>query len=497
MAPKAPEPGAPLARRAIRSVGWVVLDKWGGRLTSLVVFAILGRLLAPADFGVIALATVYLAFLNVFVDSGFSQALVQRENLDDVHIDTAFWISLGLGIGLGLLLFLVTTAAGALGSDSDLVPVLQVLSLALPLTALSSVPAALLTREFGFRALAVRRLAGTAVGAVVAVWLAASGAGVWALVAQALTTSAIGVVVLWRVSPWRPSRRFSRQAARDLMTFGVAVLGIEMIALANTHADKLLVGIFLGHAELGYYYVGSRISLMMIDMFVAVVGTLSLPTFSRMQNDLPRMVRALQQLTFVTAAIAFPVFALVAALAPEIIAVLFGDQWGASVPIMQWLAPAAALTTISWFDKGLFLGAGHTKVAFRLSTGDTLLGFALLAAAVPFGAVAVAASRSLRRVLFWPFRLRALKRWIGVETWPYMKQFAKPGAAALIAAGAVWAWQNTAWAIQSDIAAILTLGTAGTLLYLGALALLAGAEVRRTFGAIFGSRAPAWLGGAA
>jgi teichuronic acid exporter len=493
----APESDAPLARRAIRSVRWVALDKWGARLASLVVFGILGRLLAPADFGVIALATVYIAFLNVLVDSGFSQALVQRENLDDAHTDTAFWISLGLGVGLGLALFLGATTAGALGSDSDLVPVLQVLSLALPLTALSGVPAALLTREFGFRALAIRQLVATAVGAVVAVWLAASGAGVWALVAQALSTSAIGVLVLWRVSSWRPSRRFSRQAARDLMTFGVAVFGIEMIAVANGNVDKLLVGLFLGHAELGYYFVGSRISLILIDMFVAVVGALSLPTFSRMQDDLPRMVRALQQLTFVSAAIAFPVFALTAALAPELITLLFGSQWYPSVAIMQWLAPGAALTTIAWFDKGLFLGAGRTRVAFRLSTGDTVLGLALLAAALPFGAVAVAASRSLRRALFWPFRLRALRRWVGVETWPYMKQFGKPAVAAVMAAGVVWAWQHGAWAIQSDIAAILTLGTAGTLLYLGTLTLLAGAEVRRTFSAILGSRSPAWLGGAA
>ena len=100
----APEPDAPLGRRAIRSVGWVALDKWGTRLTSLVVFGILGRLLAPADFGVIALATVFLAFLSVLVDIGFSQALVQRENLDDAHTHTAFWISLGLGVGLGLSL---------------------------------------------------------------------------------------------------------------------------------------------------------------------------------------------------------------------------------------------------------------------------------------------------------------------------------------------------------------------------------------------------------
>jgi PST family polysaccharide transporter len=126
-------PDVPLAQRAIRSVGWVALDKWGARLTSLVVFGILGRLLAPADFGVIALATVYIAVLSVFVDSGFSQALVQREHLDDAHTDTAFWISLALGVTLALALFLGATAAGALGSDSDLVPVLQVLSLALPL----------------------------------------------------------------------------------------------------------------------------------------------------------------------------------------------------------------------------------------------------------------------------------------------------------------------------------------------------------------------------
>lgn len=482
-----------LGEQVVGSVRWVALEKWGVRLSSLVVFAILGRLVAPSDFGLIALASVFVLFLGVFVDSGFGQTLVQRKDLRDEHADAAFWVSLGIGSVLAIGVIVIAPLFRGFTENDDLVPVLQVLSLSLPLTALAGVPAALLSRDFGFRSLALRRLAATAAGSIAGIALAVAGAGVWALVAQTLGSAVVGVLVVWRVSPWRPSFRFSTSAAKELLAFGSSVLGIELIAMTNAQADKLLVGLYFGPTELGYYYIGARIAQIMLDLLVAVTGTLSLPTFSRLQDDPRRMRSGLQRFTFVSAAIAFPAFAITAALAPEAITVLFGDQWDDSVRIMQFLAPSSALASIMWFDKGLFLGAGKPRVAFRLALIQTLVGFSLLVAALPFGVVAMAISRSVRYLVVWPIRLRALRRHLGVEIGPYVRQFVPATIAALCAAGAVAAWQRSGWAIANDLVAVTTLGTLGGLLYLALLWALAKDELLRTLGTVLGSRQPAWL----
>lgn len=486
-----------LNRKVVSSVPWIALDKWGARLSTLVVFAILGRLLDPSEFGIVALASVYIAFLAVFVDSGFSQSLIQRAELDDEHASTAFWISLGIGTGLAAVLSIGAPIVGSLTGHDDIGPVLQVLSISLPLTAAAGVPDSLLQREFGYRALAIRRAVATLTGAVVAIALGIYGAGVWALVAQILTTSAVGLVVLWRLSPWRPSFSFSREAARNLWSFGSSVLGIELVALANAQADKLLVGVALGPTALGYYFVGSRIVQIMLEMLVAVIGTLSLPTFSRMQHDLRRMVRALERLTFASSAIAFPAYALAIALAAPIIAVAFGPQWDASVPVMQWLAPSAALSAVSWFDKGLLLGAGKPRLAFMLAIGQTVLGLALLVAALPFGLVAVAISRSVRVVLFWPVRLITLHRAVDLDVGRYTKQFAPAAIAATVAALAVAAWQQSALAIHSDLVAVVVLGAAGGAMYVGLMVVFARAKVAQITATALGGRTPGWVARAA
>ena len=479
-----------LRGRVVRSVAWVALEKWGVRVATLAVFIVLGRLLAPSDLGLVALGSVFVAVLSVFVDSGFSQALVQRKELDDEHASTAFWISLAIAVALAGLLFGVAPGISALVGEQALAPVLQALSVSLPLTALSGVPAAVLQRDFGFRALALRRLFGTLVGAAAGVVLAVLGAGVWALVVQVLAGSAVGVVVLWTASPWRPRLLVSRRAAKELWSFGSSVLGIELIGLANAQADKLLVGAFAGPTALGYYFVGSRVAQVLLDMLTSVTGSLSLTTFARMQDDRPRMIRTLKQFTFASACVAFPAFGLTAALAPDVIPLVFGEKWTDSAAVMQWLAPSAALTAISWFDKGLFMAAGKPRVALGLAVGQTVLGLVLLAAALPLGIVAVAASRSLRQLLFWPVRLVALRRHLGLRTWDYTRQFLAPAVAAGVPSLAVGLLQASDRAVADPLLATLALGAGGGLVYAALLVLLARGQVRQVAATVLGRRLP-------
>jgi O-antigen/teichoic acid export membrane protein len=462
--------GREIKRAAVRSVFWVSVDKWGTRLLSLAMFSMLGRLLGPADFGLVALAAVFTTILSVFVDSGFSQVLVQRATVSSVQISTAFWTSNALALLMYAALAAVAHPLSVLYGEPSLDGVLYVLGLQLPITALASTPGALLVREFAFKTLAIRQLSGVTVGLVAGGIAAYQGLGVWSLAIQTVGGSAVSCVVLWTASGWRPTFEYSVDVLKEMWEFGISVLGTEAMLLVNGQADKLLVGSLLGPTSLGYYYVGGRIVSLVSDSLTVVIARVSLTTFSRLQEDRPRMMRAFTTATFVSACVALPVFGVLAVVAPILVPLLFGAQWDSAVPIMQLLVPSAALVSILYFDKNVLLAQGFAKDTFWLTVWNVVLGLVLLLAAAPWGAVGIAASRSIRQFAFWPVRLILLRRRLGLRPAAYLRQFLQPLVAAtastLVAAVVVRE-------VGPDLVALVCAGGAAAVTYVLLLWLLA------------------------
>jgi O-antigen/teichoic acid export membrane protein len=475
-----------LRRRAVGSVGWAAVSVWTSRMASLVVFAILGRLLNPADFGLLALAAVFISGLSIFVEGGLSRALVQRRLIAPEHVDTAFWLSIGSSTVLAISLSLAAPGLSALLHTPKLAPVLIALSLALPLTALSCVPGALLERDWKFKALAIRNLVGTLTGAAVGVGMAVLGFGVAALVGQYLAAALVSVLVLWGSTPWRPSLRFSRSACGDLWSFAHVSLSVDLSQLLNTQADKLLVGVWLGPTALGYYYVGSRLLILLSDMLIGIIGQVSLTTFSRLQDDRERLRRALYNATFTSACIAFPIIGISAALAGSVVPLLFGGQWTRSALVMQVLAPSFALLAVTYFDKSVFMGVGKPKIALNLSLVQTVSGLALLVLALPFGAVAVAASRTGRQFLLWPFRLGLLQKHIGIDVKAYTTRLTLPAVATLFPVAFIAIVQTSGLRIDNTFYATACLGGGALVLYLGTLAMVGGEPLAVALATVLG-----------
>lgn len=421
-----------LGRTAASSIGWSVVDKWGTRLTSLVVILFLGRILDAESFGVVALATVYTALAAVFVDSGFSRSLVQKHELKDVDKNTAFWINVGLGTLLAGLTVLIAPIISDLAEIPVLEPVLQVLSLGLFLNGLSSTPAALLEREFRFKTLAMRRAIGTISGGSAAIIFAMTGFGVWSLVIQTLVTASVSTTVLWLTSDWRPGLSFSRSSFKSLRTVGLSVMGIELVAYFNSQADKLLIGAFMDAESLGYYYIALQITTVITSLFSSVFGNISLTTFSRVQKDSNQLVYWFLRLTSISSFTAIPFFALVSASAPTLVPFILGSQWEGSVPIIQVLALLGVINAAIMFDRNVLISVGQGRRAFRMTLGQALLGVALILPGLQFGVIGVASAVVLRQYLFWPVRLLQVKRAVPLRLWPYFKGWLMPVAVGIV-----------------------------------------------------------------
>lgn len=455
-----------LRGRMVSAVAWTAVEKWSGRLLSFAVFALLTRLLDPANFGLFSLASAVVAVLSVFVDSGFSKAIVQRASLSRVDTSTTFWSSVVLSVVIYLLVLVTAVPLGTLLGDPALAPVLRVAGLVVPLSALSRTTAALLERELRFRPLAVRQLIGNVAGAAVAVPLALHGAGVWTLVGQVLVAALVSTVLLWLLTDWRPSWEFSRDSLRSMLSFGVHTLGIDLLAALQANLDKIVVGALFDARTLGYYFVAQRATGVVLELATSVLGRVSLSVMSRVQSDRERLNRALRQLTLASSVVALPTFAMLAVFADDLLPLLVGDGWSRSVPLFQVLTLSSALAAVMFFDVNALTAVGRPAVALRLSILLNVVGVGLVLLAAPLGTVAVAWSRSLRLLVLWPARLWALRRYAGIDVTRYVGLVGRVVVGLVPAVALALALARLPWGPAHGVAWTLAVAAVSTVVYL-------------------------------
>ena len=200
-----------LRQKAAKGVAWSAIENLGTQAIYFVVFLVLARLLQPEEFGLVSLAGVFISFMMVFADQGLSDAIVQRQDLEPEHLDTAFWINLGICALLAIFTFAAAGSVSSFFHQPQLKPIIAWLSLSFLFNGFSSVQQSLLRRQLAFRALAVRSLVATFASGIVGVVMALMGFGVWSLVAQQLINRVLAILGLWWASDWRPGcQAFSR-----------------------------------------------------------------------------------------------------------------------------------------------------------------------------------------------------------------------------------------------------------------------------------------------
>lgn len=433
---------------------WTGVQALGSRLVSTLVFLFLAHLLDPKVFGVVALAAVAISLMSVFVEQGLGEALVQKKELDVAHYDTAFFASFGCGLLLAALLVLVAQPVSNALGEPQLAPVLQGLALVLPIAGLNSVPEAIFQKELEFRTLAARRIAGNLVGGGVGVAAALAGFGVWSLVLQTVIGTGVECLLVWIKTDWRPGLNLSLRHFRDLFHFGSRVMFSELLNFFNRNSDNLLIGAVLGPVALGLYSVGYRILLLMTEVLTRTIFSVSFPIFSRVQDDPPRLRRGFLKVTQLSAAVAFPCFAIVAVLAPEIVRTMFGPQWLGTVPVMQVLAIVGALQAILFFNSSVLMATGHPGWVLRITAVNAVLSVIGFAVSVHWGIVAVAASYTIRGYLMAPVYVLATKKVVKFDGRRYLMGLLGPIGATAVCVALVFFGRS--W-LASNVPAVVVL----------------------------------------
>lgn len=298
---------------------------------------VLAAILGPRAYGVIAMALVYTGLMEMLQQQGMMPAIISRKRLDDIHADTAFWLVVGTSTVLTVAGVVLAPWWAAVNDLPELAPVIQVLAVGVLLASTVVVHEAKLRREMSFKKLAIRTWASVIAGGVAGIVGAALGWGVWALVAQQVVTSAVSVLVLWWVSPWRPRARVSLDAARELWSYSVRSASSSLALFVARRLDVVLVGLFFGPVVVGIYRMGQRLTQLVVDVTTRGMQSVSLPALSAVQDDDAAFSARLLTMQRRAASFAMPLLGVLAGLAPWVESVL-GHEWSGTAIAIQLLA---------------------------------------------------------------------------------------------------------------------------------------------------------------
>ncbi len=415
-----------LKQKAIKGALWSAVQNWGTQGVTFVVFTLLARLLDPKAFGLVALAGVFTAFVQVFLDRGFSIALVQRPKLSPEHLDTALWTGVFIGLVMSLTGMAGAEVVAEIFREPELAPIIRWLSPIFLIRGFSSVQDAILKRELNFKALALRSTVAITFSGVVAVIMAFAGFGIWCLVAQQLVNASMQVLVLWCVSDWRPRLKFSVSHFQELFAFAINIIGIDLVNFLRLRGDNFLIGYYLGSTALGYYSIAYRLLWTAIQLMIGILGQVALPTFAKLQDDPIKLKRAFYQATLVSGLIAIPVFLGMVMQAPELIEIAFGKQWLPSVPVMQILSLAGIANAFTYFNSAVMTALDKASWRLMLNFSSTLISLIGFAIAIPFGIIGVATAYVISNYVVLPAYVMVAYKLIGIDIKHYFSQFLLP-----------------------------------------------------------------------
>lgn len=434
-----------LRRRATLGAAWATFEAWGQWAVALLVFWGMTRLLGPETWGLVAMATVLVAFADALVTTGgWSDAIVQRKDLRDGHVATAFWWLLALS-GLAMLVCIVAAPAIARFFDQPtLTDLVVAMSLVLPVKAAAAIPVALLRRELDFKPLALRSVLATGGGGGVGIAAALSGWGVWSLVAQQLAQALIELVVLWSVCRWRPKAAPSWRDLHELNRYALPATADRLLLAFDDVVMRSAIGFLLGPAPLGQYVFVRSLLDLTSRLLLHPLTRVAMPTFARLQRDRQRLQEALASSSRITCLVAVPSFLGLAGVAPTLLLVVFGTTWTPAAPLLQILALAGSSWALGNIDVALMRGVGKVGLQLKVSLLSTVLLLALVLTAGPYGLAAIGWAFVARAWLVLPLRHGLITHALALDRRRERRACLAILLAALTMLGAVLSWRALA-----------------------------------------------------
>lgn len=371
--------------KVLSSLFWKLLERAGTQGIQFIVQIILARLLLPENYGTIALVTVFIAVANVFVQSGFNTALIQKKNADELDFSSVFYLSLFVAGIIYIFLFFIAPLIAEFYNEQQLIPILRVLTLTLFFGAVNSIQSAVVSRAMQFKRFFYSSVGAMLASGIVGIVMANAGFGVWALVGQQLTSQLMVTVILWYTVAWRPKLVFSFERLKGLFSYGWKLLCSGLIDTIYNNVYSLVIGKVYNSQMLGYFNRGDQFPNLIVTNINGSIQSVMLPTLSANQDDRVR-VKAMVRRSIVTSSfVIFPLMAGLAVVAEPLVKIVLTDKWLPCVPFLQLMCISYAFWPIHTANLQAINAVGRSDVFLKLEIIKKAIGIIALCVGIPLG----------------------------------------------------------------------------------------------------------------
>lgn len=362
-----------LKNKTVKGVGWQAIDKVANYGISFIVGIILARLLSPDEYGLLGIIGIFIAVFNIILDSGLSTALIRKQDATEEDYCTVFHTNLILSFFLTASLFFGAPLIARFFERPELIPLVRVMSFIIIINALSLTQHAKLTKKVDFKTLTKVSVFSHIASGVIGIAMAFAGCGVWALVAQQLSSRGFSTVLLWIYNKWVPKLIFSKKSFKELFGFSWKLLTASIIDTLFRQMYQTVIGKCYSPATLGQYTRAQQYANMGSSTFGMVVKNVSFPVLSSIQNDTRRMKDAYRQIIKISMFASFVMMFMLAACSKSLILVLIGEKWLPCVPMLQILCFEMVLYPLHLININMIIVQGRSNVQLILQIVKTCL----------------------------------------------------------------------------------------------------------------------------
>lgn len=436
---------------------WKFAERVGAQLVTLVVSVVLARILSPEHYGTISLILVFINLADVFVANGFTAALIQKKDSDELDFSTIFYFNTLFSLVLYGVIFVSAPFIEHYFNSPDLALALQILGLKIPITAFNSIQQAYVAKHMLFRKLFWATLGGTIASAFVGIWMAYNGYGVFALVGQYLTNGLMGTLVLWFTIRWRPMRKFSFARFKGLYSYGWRNLLTYLVRTLYDDIYSLVIGKKYSSTDLAFYTKGKQYPNLIVSNMNTSLCSVLFPAFVRYQDDIPKLKDALRRSIKLGSYVLSPFLIGFAVCAEPFVELLLTEKWLECVPYLQVVCFYQLLIPMSSANLQVVKSLGRGDVLLKLEITKRIAGVVILLISMQFGVFAIALGAAVATVFNGAMDVLASKKLVGYACFEQVKDFLGSVVISMVMGAAIYGLKflitNTVLLLIAQVAA--------------------------------------------
>lgn len=378
-----------LKNKAVKGVFWSSIERFSVQGIQFLVMIIMARLLTPKDYGLVGMLTIFIAIAQSLIDSGFSQALIRKQNRSETDNSTVFYFNIAVGFLLYLIFFAIAPWVADFYETPELCTLMRVISLSVIFNSLAVVQRALLTVNINFKTQAKASLSAAIVSGIIGISMAYYGFSYWSIAAQQLVNLGLNTLLLWVFTKWRPKAVYSWKSFKELFAFGSKLLASGLLDVVYRNMYLLVIGKVFSVSSLGYYTRAHQFAEFPSSNLTGIMQRVTYPVLCQIQNDDQRLAQIYRRFLRVSAFIIFPLLVGLSAVAEPFVIILLKEQWLFAAILLQIICFSMMWYPIHAINLNLLQVKGRSDLFLKLEIIKKTIAVIVLCITIPMGLIAM------------------------------------------------------------------------------------------------------------